>query len=282
MKTVVVGDISIGNNNGILLIAGPCVIEGEDSTLRHAERLIKLTEKQGIPIIFKSSYDKANRLSINSFRGPGMQEGLQILRRVKEEFNIPVISDVHCIEEIASAAEVLDIIQIPAFLCRQTDLVLSAAHSGRVVNIKKGQFMSPWDMKNIVQKIESVGCQNILLTERGYSFGYNNLVTDFRSLMVMRGFGYPVIFDATHSVQLPGRAGHSSGGQREFVLPLARAAVAVGCDGLFLEVHEDPDKALSDGPNMIHLSMLEELLGQVKAIGDALESKRGQIPVVTR
>jgi 2-dehydro-3-deoxyphosphooctonate aldolase (KDO 8-P synthase) len=266
MKTVVAGDISIGDGNSIPLIAGPCVIESEAHVLRHAEKLKRLTQQTGVPFIFKSSYDKANRLSAKSYRGPGIKEGLKILKKVKKEFEVPILSDVHCQEEVKPSAEVLDIIQIPAFLCRQTDLVLSAAKTGRVINIKKGQFMAPWDMKNIVQKIESVGCQKILLTERGFSFGYNNLVSDMRSIVIMREFGYPVIFDATHSVQLPGGAGVSSGGQRQFVLPLARAAVAIGCDGLFLEVHENPDQAPSDGPNMVDFSMLEELLIQVKAI----------------
>lgn len=270
MRTIVVGDISIGNGNSIPLIAGPCVIESEAHVLCHAEKLKRLTQQTGVPLIFKSSYDKANRLSVKSYRGPGIKEGLRILRKVKEEFGFPVLSDIHCQEEITPAAEVLDILQIPAFLCRQTDLVLAAAKTGRVVNIKKGQFMAPWDMKNIVEKIESMGCQRILLTERGVSFGYNNLVSDMRSIMVMQEFGYPVIFDATHSVQLPGGAGNSSGGQRQFVLPLARAAVAVGCDGLFLEAHENPDQAPSDGLNMVDFSMLEELLGQVKAIQEAL------------
>lgn len=276
MKTIVVGDISIGNGNSIPLIAGPCVIESEAHVLRHAEKLKRLAQQTGVPFIFKSSYDKANRLSVKSYRGPGIKNGLRILRKVKEEFGFPVLSDIHCREEITPAAEVLDILQIPAFLCRQTDLVLAAAKTGRVVNIKKGQFMAPWDMKNIVEKIESVGCQRILLTERGVSFGYNNLVSDMRSIMVMQEFGYPVIFDATHSVQLPGGAGNSSGGQRQFVLPLARAAVAAGCDGLFLEAHENPDQAPSDGPNMVDFSMMEELLIQVKAITEALKKKMGR------
>lgn len=278
MKTVVVGDISIDNSNSIPLIAGPCVIENEAQTLRHAEQLKRMTERLGIPFIFKSSYDKANRLSVKSYRGPGIKEGLRILRRVKEEFGLPVLSDIHCQGEAAPAAEVLDVLQIPAFLCRQTDLLIAAANTGRVVNVKKGQFMAPWDMKNIVEKIESAGCQKILLTERGASFGYNNLVSDMRSIVVMREFGYPVIFDATHSVQLPGGAGSSSGGQRQFALPLARAAAAVGCDGLFLEVHENPDQAPSDGPNMVDFSMLEELLVQVKAIREALK-KMGTVPI---
>ena len=270
MKQIQVGDISFRKNNSIILIAGPCAIEGEAQTLRHAEKLKALTKRLEILFIFKSSYDKANRLSVKSYRGPGLKEGLRILKKVKKELGVPVLSDVHCQEEVKPAAEVLDIIQIPAFLCRQTDLVLAAAKTDRVVNIKKGEFMAPWDMKNIIQKIESVGCQKILLTERGFSFGYNNLISDMRSIVVMRKFGYPVIFDATHSVQLPGGTGTSSGGERQFVLPLARAAVAVGCDGLFLEVHENPDKAPSDGPNMVNLTMLEELLLQVKAIGEAL------------
>ncbi len=278
MKTIIVGDISIGNGNSIPLIAGPCVIENEAQILRHAEQLKRITEGLGIPFVFKSSYDKANRLSVKSYRGPGIKEGLRILRKVKEEFGLPVLSDVHCQEEVKEAAEVLDILQIPAFLCRQTDLLIAAAKTGRVVNVKKGQFMAPWDMKNIVEKIESTGCQKILLTERGASFGYNNLVSDMRSIVVMREFGYPVIFDATHSVQLPGGAGNSSGGQRQFVLPLARAAVAVGCDGLFLEAHENPDQAPSDGPNMVDFSMLEELLVQVKAITEALK-RTGTVPI---
>ncbi|MBI1975986.1 MAG: 3-deoxy-8-phosphooctulonate synthase [Candidatus Omnitrophica bacterium] len=276
MKTIVVCDISIGKGNSPVLIAGPCAIENEAQTLRHAERLMKLTQEQEVPFIFKSSYDKANRLSVKSYRGPGIKEGLKILKRVKNELDLPVLSDVHCQEEVTVAAEVLDILQIPAFLCRQTDLITAAAKTGKVVNIKKGQFMAPWDMKNIVEKIESAGCQKILLTERGASFGYNNLVSDMRSIVVMREFGYPVIFDATHSVQLPGGAGSSSGGQRQFVLPLARAAAAVGCDGLFLEVHENPDQAPSDGPNMVDFSMLEELLVQVKAIWEV--GIRGQAP----
>lgn len=270
MKTIVVGDLSIGNGDSIVLIAGPCVIESEGQVLRDAEKLKKITLELGIPFIFKSSYDKANRLSVRSFRGPGKREGLRILQKVKDQLEVPVLSDVHCQQEIPQAAEVLDVIQIPAFLCRQTDLVLAAARTGRVVNVKKGQFMAPWDMKNIIEKIESVGCEKILLTERGVSFGYNNLVSDMRSIVVMREWGYPVVFDATHSVQLPGGRGTSSSGQRQFVLPLARAAVAVGCDVLFLEVHEDPDNALSDGPNMVDLSMLEELLVQVKSIREAL------------
>jgi 2-dehydro-3-deoxyphosphooctonate aldolase (KDO 8-P synthase) len=223
-----------------------------------------------VPFIFKASYDKANRMSLDSFRGPGLRKGLDILRTVKEEVNVPVLSDVHSVDEVRQAACVLDVIQIPALLCRQTDLVVAAAKTGKAVNIKKGQFVAPWDMLPIIKKAESAGNRNIIITERGVSFGYNNLVTDFRSLAVLRGFGYPVIYDATHSIQLPGGKGTCSGGQREYVAALCRAAVAFGCDGLFLEVHTDPDKALCDGPNMIDLKELEQLLAQVKRIQDAI------------
>jgi 2-dehydro-3-deoxyphosphooctonate aldolase (KDO 8-P synthase) len=219
-----------------------------------------------MPLIFKASYDKANRTSIGSFRGPGMKDGLKILAKVKESLGLPVLSDIHSIEQIAPAAEVLDVLQIPAFLCRQTDLLIAAARSGRVINVKKGQFLAPWDMKNVAGKLAASGNENIILTERGVSFGYNNLVVDMRSFPVMRSSGYPVVFDATHSVQLPGGQGESSGGQREFVEYLSRAAVATGIDGIFMEVHEDPDKALCDGPNSIPLSELPTLLKKLRAL----------------
>lgn len=263
----------IGNNRPLVLIAGPCVIENETATLRHAERLMAICNGLSIPLIFKASYDKANRTSIKSYRGPGLREGLAILRKVKEALGVPVISDVHSIEQILPAAEVLDILQIPAFLCRQTDLLVAAAKSGRVINVKKGQFLSPWDMKNVAGKIADSGNENIILTERGASFGYNNLVVDMRSFPVMRATGYPVVFDATHSVQLPGGQGDSSGGQREFVEYLSRAAVATGIDGIFMEVHEDPDKALCDGPNSIPLSELPGLLKTLKALDHLIKQR---------
>ncbi|HXC61179.1 MAG TPA: 3-deoxy-8-phosphooctulonate synthase [Nitrospiria bacterium] len=273
MRTVEVRGIPIGSEHPAVLIAGPCVIENKRLILDTAKALQEIAVSVDIPFIFKSSYDKANRSSVRSFRGPGITEGLKILEMVKKELDLPLLSDVHTPEEAKFAASVLDILQIPAFLCRQTDLILAAAMTGKVVNVKKGQFLAPWDMKNIVEKIESTGNHQILLTERGTSFGYNNLVTDFRSLPILRGLGYPVIFDATHSVQLPGGAGNASSGQREFVPHLARAAMAVGCDGLFMEVHPKPDQALSDGPNMVPLSELKSLLLQVKQIERALRGE---------
>ncbi|MBI3803408.1 MAG: 3-deoxy-8-phosphooctulonate synthase [Nitrospirae bacterium] len=253
------------------LIAGPCVIESEDLVLKTGEQIARIAAAHQVPFIFKSSYDKANRSAVDSFRGMGMEEGLRILQKVKQEIGAPVLSDVHGPEEATAAAEVLDVLQIPAFLCRQTDLLLAAGKTGKVVNVKKGQFLAPWEMANVVEKVESTGSRKILLTERGASFGYNNLVSDMRSLVIMRRTGYPVIFDGTHSVQLPGGGGKVSSGQREFVLPLTRAAVATGCDGLFLEVHPSPDQALSDGPNQIDLSQLDQLLSQVKRILEALK-----------
>ncbi len=269
MREIVIGNFKIGAKRPLVLIAGPCVIESEIATLRCAERLMTICNALGLPLVFKASYDKANRTSINAFRGPGIKEGLRILAKVKDSLGLPVISDIHSIEQVAPAAEVLDILQIPAFLCRQTDLLTAAAKSGRVVNVKKGQFLAPWDMKNVAEKIASAGNDNIILTERGASFGYNNLVVDMRSFPVMRSSGYPVVFDATHSVQLPGGQGSCSGGQREYVEYLSRAAVACGIDGIFLEVHEDPDKALCDGPNSISLNDLPALLSTLKSI-DAL------------
>jgi len=266
VKEVRVGPVIIGGRRPFVLIAGPCVIESEGLCLETAAALVDLTRSLGIPLIFKSSYDKANRSSLTSFRGPGLTEGLGILGRVKRELKVPVLSDVHGFEEVGAAAQVLDCLQIPAFLCRQTDFVLAVARSGKPVNVKKGQFLAPWDARNIVEKIRSTGNTDILLTERGASFGYNNLIADMRSLVIMRQTGYPVVFDVTHSLQLPGGKGTSSGGEAEFVAPLARAAVAVGIDGLFMEVHPDPSSALCDGPNSQPLDRLKPLLEQLVAI----------------
>ena len=270
MPQVKTGNIKFGEHYPLVLIAGPCAIESESSCLEAAGKIKNIASGLGMPFIFKSSFDKANRLSGDSYRGPGLKKGLAILKKVKAKFKVPILSDVHCAKDIPLAAQVLDIIQIPAFLCRQTDLVLAAARTGKVVNIKKGQFLAPWDILPIIKKVESVGNQQILITERGVSFGYNNLVTDLRSLAIMRKFGYPVIYDATHSVQLPGGRGGCSGGQTEFVAGLSRAAVAFGCDGLFLEVHSDPKIAPCDGANMINFKELEELLKQVKKIRQVL------------
>ncbi len=271
VREIKIGNIKIGDGLPLVLIAGPCVIESAKACLEMAKRLKGITESLKVPFIFKSSFDKANRMSLDSFRGPGIEKGLEVLQKVKDKLRLPVLSDVHCKKDIESASGVLDIIQIPAFLCRQTDIVLAAAKSGKAINIKKGQFLAPWDMLPIIRKIESTGNKRILLTERGVSFGYNNLVSDFRALAIMRDFGYPVIYDATHSIQLPGGKGNCSGGQRQFVEGLSRAAVAFGCDGLFLEVHTNPDKALCDGPNMIDLKQLKSLLIQVKNIREALK-----------
>lgn len=263
-----IGDISIGRGAPVILIAGPCVIEDYDSAYETALFLKKLTQKLDIPFIFKASYDKANRTSINSFRGPGQKKGIEILRQIKEKLNIKILSDVHNVNEIKTAAEVLDIIQIPAFLCRQTDLIVKVAKTDKVINIKKGQFLAPWDIANVVEKATFTGNNRIIITERGAMFGYNNLVVDFRGIKIMQNAGCPVIFDATHSVQLPGGAGKRSGGQREFAPILARAAVAAGADGVFIEVHKNPDKALCDGPNSLKFDMLEPLLIQLKAIDE--------------
>lgn len=269
--TVRIGNIKIGAGNPLVLIAGPCVIESERSALMHAEKIKKITERLEVPFIFKSSYDKANRLSIKSFRGLGIKKGLAVLKKIKKELGITVLSDVHCIEEVKEANYVLDIIQIPALLCRQTNLVVAAAKTKKAINLKKGQFMSPYDMKNIIAKVEYAGNKNIILTERGTSFGYNNLVVDMRSLAIMKDSGYPVVFDATHAVQMPGGRADSSGGDRKFVPLLSRAAVGAGCDGLFLEIHENPDHAPCDGPNMLKLSDLEELLITVKEIHNVVK-----------
>jgi 2-dehydro-3-deoxyphosphooctonate aldolase (KDO 8-P synthase) len=256
----------------LIIIAGPCVIESYESCLRHATRLSEITSRAKLPFIFKSSFDKANRTSHTSYRGPGLIKGLEILARVKRETGVAVLTDIHEPAQAAVAAKVVDVIQIPALLSRQTDLIEAAAKTGCAINIKKGQFLAPWDMKAVVAKAENAGTRKIILTERGFSFGYNNLVSDMRSLVIMRSFGYPVVFDATHSAQLPGAGadGARSGGQREFVAPLARAAVAVGIDGLFMEVHEDPDHALSDGPNSYRLDELPALLDQLKQIHELI------------
>ena len=258
-----------GGRNPFFLIAGPCVIESEDHCMQMATRLKAITSSLGIPFIFKASYDKANRTSVGSYRGPGLDEGLRILARVRDELELPVLSDVHEVSHVSPAAEVLEILQIPAFLCRQTDLIVAAAATGKVVNIKKGQFLAPWDISHVLEKAESTGNSRLMVTERGFAFGYNNLVVDFKGLTSMRRLGFPIVFDATHSVQLPGGAGSSSSGQREFIPDLARAAVAVGTDGLFLEVHDDPDRALSDGPNALQIDSLEDILKVLKRI-DAL------------
>jgi 2-dehydro-3-deoxyphosphooctonate aldolase (KDO 8-P synthase) len=273
-KTVSIGNIKIGGKNPLVLIAGPCVIESRASAVRHARAIKTIAQRLDIPYVYKSSYDKANRTSVKSFRGPGLREGMKILRAVKEATGLPVLSDVHCREELDEAAKVLDIIQVPAFLSRQTDFIIAAAKTGRAVNIKKGQFMAPWDVKFAIEKAESAGNKSIVITERGVSFGYNNLVSDMRSLAILGEFGYPVVFDATHSVQLPGGMGRASGGEGRFIPLLARSAVAAGCDGLFLEVHEDPGCAPCDGPNSVELKDLEELLVTVKEIHDIVRDTR--------
>lgn len=271
MKNLKIGKINIGGENPFVLIAGPCVIENESMAFGHAEKIKDIAEKNQVPFIFKSSYDKANRTSINSFRGPGIEKGLKILNRIKTELSVPVLSDVHNSHDIEKAKDVLDIIQIPAFLSRQTDLILKAAETKKPINIKKGQFLAPWDIKHIIGKIESTGNKNILITERGTSFGYNTLISDFRSIIIMKEFGYPVVFDATHSVQKPGGGDASSGGDRDFVEPLAKAALACGANAIFIEVHETPDSALSDGPNMIELGKLDGFLKKLKKIEKAAE-----------
>jgi 2-dehydro-3-deoxyphosphooctonate aldolase (KDO 8-P synthase) len=265
-RSVSVGSLSVGGGNPLTLIAGPCVIEGEQATYRLAEKLCAMARQAGIPLIFKASYDKANRSALQSFRGPGLRQGLAVLSAIKKDFAVPVLSDVHRFEEIAPAAEVLDIIQIPALLCRQTDLVVEASRTGRAVNLKKGQFLAPADMRHVVEKAASTGNRNILITERGTTFGYANLVVDMRALVLLGELGYPVVFDATHSVQLPGGQGAVSGGDRRFIAPLARAAVAVGIDGIFMEVHENPAAALCDGPNSCALAELPDVLRELNSI----------------
>ena len=270
VSTPVGKEIKVGSGQPLLLIAGPCALESEELARRVAGEMQEICGRLDLSYVFKASFDKANRTSLESYRGPGLDEGLSILSKIREEMQVPVISDVHDVSQVASAAEVLDIIQIPAFLCRQTDLLVAAAQTGKTINLKKGQFVSPWDMENGLNKLRGAGGKKTMLVERGACFGYNNLVVDMRSLPVMRGFGCPLIFDATHSVQLPGGAGGSSGGQREFIAPLSRAAVAAGIDGLFMEVHPNPDKALCDGPNSMPLDQIEKLLIQLLRIQEAV------------
>ncbi len=269
LKAVHVGQVKIGEKP-FVFIGGPCVIESREITLRIAERLTEITSALGIPFIFKSSYDKANRTSVTSFRGLGIEEGLKILSEVQEQFKIPVLTDVHTAEEAWAAAEVVDVLQVPALLSRQTDLLLACGRTGKAVNIKKGQFLSPYDMQHAIGKVASTGNERIIVTERGTSFGYNTLINDFRSLPIMRSFGYPIVFDATHSVQKPGGLSHCSGGEPEFVFPLARAAVAVGVDGIFMEVHINPAEALCDGENSVALHDLPGYLQKLKNIEAAL------------
>jgi 2-dehydro-3-deoxyphosphooctonate aldolase (KDO 8-P synthase) len=281
-SVVRVGPVTIGGGAPLALIGGPCAIENEKHALMTAERLAAIAADQKVGFIYKSSYDKANRSSVRSYRGPGLVEGLRILKKVRETIGVPVLSDVHQVSEVAPAAEVLDVLQIPAFLCRQTDLLLAAGRTGKPVNVKKGQFVAPRDMANVVDKVRSTGNPDVLLTERGTTFGYNNLVVDLRGLADMRALGVPVIFDATHSVQLPGGAGDRSGGERVYVPALARAAVAFGVDALFMEMHEDPDRTLpdgqplSDGPNMLRIDDLPRLLDELRGIERALGGRRGQ------
>ena len=263
--------ITVGNSE-IFLIAGPCVIESEDLVMEVGGKMKEITEKQGIKYVFKASFDKANRTSINSFRGPGLEKGLEILSRVKSKYNLPIATDIHEPWQCKEASKVIDILQIPAFLCRQTDLLIAAAETGKAVNIKKGQFLAPWDMKNVIKKFEEVGNPNIMLCERGTTFGYNNLVVDMRALLEMRKLGYPIVFDATHSVQIPGGQGETTGGNREYVYPLMRSAAAIGIDGIFAEVHPDPDNAMSDGPNMLRLDKIEEVLKSVKKFDDIVKN----------
>ncbi len=265
-REVAAGSLRLGGANGLFLIAGPCVIESEAHAVSMAERIAAVCAELKLPYIFKTSFDKANRTSGASYRGPGMAEGLRVLRRIRNEFKVAVLTDVHDPSQVGAAAEVADILQIPAFLCRQTDLLVAAGKSGRAVNIKKGQFVSPWEMKHAIEKVAGTGNQNIIVTERGSSFGYNNLVVDMRSFPILRGFGYPVVFDVTHSLQLPGGEGNQSGGEREFAEPLARAAVAAGVDGIFMEVHDNPDKALSDPATQWPLEQLKPLLQRLFAI----------------
>jgi 2-dehydro-3-deoxyphosphooctonate aldolase (KDO 8-P synthase) len=268
---VTAGSVVFGGT-GLAAIAGPCVIESAEASLRHAEKIAAIAHAVEVPIVFKSSFDKANRTSLGSFRGLGLDEGLRILGRVKDATGLAILTDIHEPWQAAPVAEIADILQIPALLSRQTDLIVAAARTGRVVNLKKGQFLAPWDMKAAIGKAEDGGNQRIIVTERGFSFGYNNLVSDMRSVVIMRRFGYPVVFDATHSVQLPGAGGERSGGQREFIAPLARAAIAAGADAIFMEVHEDPDHALSDGANSLPLGALASLLTELERIRAAINT----------
>ena len=270
MNTVQVGNFSIGNGQPLALLAGPCVLEGLERCLLIGRTIKEITGRLGMPYVFKASFDKANRSSFNGFRGPGLKKGLEMLKTIKDELQVPIVTDVHTEEQIKPVSKVADIIQIPAFLCRQTDLLYAAAQSGCVVNVKKGQFMAPGDMRNVVDKLHEGGCAQMLLTERGATFGYNNLVVDMRTFPIMRSFGYPVVFDGTHSVQLPGGAGTCSAGNREFVPNLVRAAVGAGVDALFMEVHDNPEEALCDGPNMVYRDKLEDLLKDAIAIHEVV------------
>jgi len=265
-REILLGSLRLGGGNPLFLIAGPCVIESEAHARMMAERVAKIAADAGVPYIFKASYDKANRSSVKSYRGPGLIEGLRILGKIKVDLRLPILTDIHDASQAAPAAEVADILQIPAFLSRQTDLLVAAAKTGRIVNVKKAQFLSPWDMGNVAEKIAAAGNAKILLTERGASFGYNNLVVDMRTFPVLQKFGYPVVYDVTHSVQLPGGQGHASGGQPEYIEPLARAGVATGVDGIFLETHDNPAAALSDGPNALPLAQLPQLLLRLKEL----------------
>jgi 2-dehydro-3-deoxyphosphooctonate aldolase (KDO 8-P synthase) len=265
-REISLGPLRLGAGNPLFLIAGPCVIESESHARTMAERVAKIASDAGVPYIFKASYDKANRSSMKAFRGPGLNDGLRILSKIKSDLHLPILTDIHDASQATAAAEVADVLQIPAFLARQTDLLLAAGKTGRIVNVKKAQFLSPWDMGNVAEKIASSGNTKIILTERGASFGYNNLVVDMRSFPVLAKFGYPVVYDVTHSVQLPGGQGHASGGQPEFIEPLARAGVAAGVDGIFLETHDNPAAALSDGPNALPLAQLPQLLARLKEI----------------
>ena len=272
MSAYLISEFNVDLRGGLFLIAGPCVIESRDHSLFMAKELKRITAEHQIQFVFKASYDKANRTSIKSFRGPGPAEGLRILADIRRDVGVPVLSDIHEVSQAEPAGEVLDIIQIPAFLSRQTDLILAAARTGKIVNVKKGQFLAPWEMKNVVDKMREAGNERCILTERGSSFGYNNLVVDFRSFPIMQGFGVPVVFDVTHSLQLPGGQGQSSGGQPQYIPHFARAGVAAGVDGLFMEVHDSPSKALSDGPNALKLDLLSQLLSQLMAIRKTLQS----------
>jgi len=271
-REVVIGPVRAGGNQPPVLICGPCVIESEEHALMIARRVKEAAAAAGFPVIFKASYDKANRSSVSSYRGPGPAEGLRVLGAIRQEVGIPVLTDIHEADQAEAAAAVCDVLQIPAFLCRQTDLLVAAGRTGRAINIKKGQFLAPWDMGNAIEKVAGTGNHSILVTERGASFGYNNLVVDMRSFSVLRRFGYPVIFDVTHSVQLPGADGTASGGQPEFIAPLARAGMAAGVEGIFLEVHENPPRALSDGSNALLLTALPALLAQLRKIAEAVRS----------
>ena len=270
-REIAVGALRLGGGNPLFLIAGPCVIESEAHARKMAEQVARTAADAGLPYVFKASYDKANRSSVKGFRGPGVKEGLRILGKIKAELKVPILTDIHDVAQAAEAAQVCDVLQIPAFLSRQTDLLVAAAKTGRVVNVKKGQFLSPWDMSNVVEKIASAGNTNIVVTERGASFGYQNLVVDVRSFPILRKLGYPVVFDVTHSVQLPGGQGHASGGQPEFIEPLARAAVAAGVDGIFLETHDNPPAALSDGANALPLPQLAGLLSRLRELSSLVQ-----------